>query len=261
MSVGFWGASIVMAAIAMIFVAVPLMKRKLTLGSAGLAALLPVSSIGLYLVIGSPQAAGVDTTARATYTDVNAPASKSRTVASVADMVDGLATRLKDNPDDAKGWLLLARSYRQLQRISEAREAYRNAAALGEYDGELAALSGNPELLGAAGARIAGLLELSEAASEIVEPTDTVFVFARAVRGPSMPIAVVQRPASDLPLNFILSDARAMSPDARLSNFEEVVVTARISRSGKASEALKGLEAKSDAISVAEQEYLNLILD
>ena len=60
-----------------------------------------------------------------------------KSVGSVASLVDGLAERLKQNPDDSKSWLLLARSYRHLNRIPEARDAYNNAAAFGEYDAEL----------------------------------------------------------------------------------------------------------------------------
>jgi cytochrome c-type biogenesis protein CcmH/NrfG len=65
-------------------------------------------------------------------------------VGSVASLVDGLAEQLKQNPDDSKSWLLLAHSYRHLNRIPEARDAYNNAAAFGKYDAELAAMVGSP---------------------------------------------------------------------------------------------------------------------
>ena len=57
----------------------------------------------------------------------------------VSSLVDGLSARLHENPDDADGWLLLAKSYRFLERRSDARLAYERAAALGKTDPELAA--------------------------------------------------------------------------------------------------------------------------
>jgi cytochrome c-type biogenesis protein CcmH len=110
-------------------------------------------------------------------------------------------------------------------------------------------------------AQILGNVQLSDKSREIVLPTDTVFIFARAVDGPPMPVAVLQRPASDLPLDFLLNDSQAMSDAAKLSNHEQVTVTARISRSGIATDALKNLEAKSEPVIVAENRRLNLIIE
>jgi cytochrome c-type biogenesis protein CcmH len=66
------------------------------------------------------------------------------------------------------------------------------------------------------------------------KPGDTVFVFARAVDGPPMPLAVARIKASDLPAKVTLTDAMAMTPKLRLSNFAKVTITARISRTGNA---------------------------
>jgi cytochrome c-type biogenesis protein CcmH len=59
-------------------------------------------------------------------------------VPSVASMVSGLEARLEREPGDGKGWLLLAKSYKHLDRPDDAREAYNRAAALGESDPSLA---------------------------------------------------------------------------------------------------------------------------
>ncbi|MGZ8186530.1 MAG: c-type cytochrome biogenesis protein CcmI, partial [Methylobacter sp.] len=45
-------------------------------------------------------------------------------------MVAGLAERLKSQPDDAQGWLMLGRSYKYLQQYPEAVEAFANAYRL-----------------------------------------------------------------------------------------------------------------------------------
>lgn len=83
-------------------------------------------------------------------------------------------------------------------------------------------------------ARISGSVSLAPALAMRIEPTDTVFVVARAAEGTRMPLAVVRRTAAELPIAFTLDDSMAMSPGLKLSNFAHVVVTARVSRSGNA---------------------------
>ncbi|RMD71765.1 MAG: c-type cytochrome biogenesis protein CcmI [Gammaproteobacteria bacterium] len=70
--------------------------------------------------------------------------------------------------------------------------------------------------------------------AERVEPDDTLFVFARAAEGPRVPLAVVRKKASDLPLHVTLDDSMAMVPSLRLSRFPKVMVEAHISKSGQA---------------------------
>jgi cytochrome c-type biogenesis protein CcmH len=91
-----------------------------------------------------------------------------------------------------------------------------------------------------------GTVQLSSKLASRVSPDDTVFVFARAAKGPPMPLAVLRRKASDLPLQFSLDDSMAMTPAARLSAHPTVVVGARISKSGNATPQpgdLQGLSA------------------
>jgi cytochrome c-type biogenesis protein CcmH len=83
----------------------------------------------------------------------------------------------------------------------------------------------------------AGLTVEVQLAAEVVDkvrPTDAVFIFARALSGPPMPLAVKRITVADLPATVNLSDADAMTPQLRLSNFEQVRLFARVSRDGNA---------------------------
>jgi cytochrome c-type biogenesis protein CcmH len=82
------------------------------------------------------------------------------------------------------------------------------------------------------GASVAGTVSLEEAMAATIEPEDTLFVYARALEGPRMPLAVLRRQAKDLPLAFTLDDSMAMAPGMNLSSAGEFMVVARISKSG-----------------------------
>lgn len=88
-----------------------------------------------------------------------------------------------------------------------------------------------PAAAGAA-ASIRGRVAVAPALASLVAPTDTVFVFARAAEGPRMPLAIVKRPASELPFDFTLDDAQAMAPDLKLSAHPQVIVGVRVSKTG-----------------------------
>lgn len=238
-------------------------------------------------------------------------------------MVDKLAQRLKDKPDDATGWLMLGRSYSVLGRVDDALPAYakavalrgNDATALADYADALAtknggqatpesdaivarALAAEPTHLKAlalagtsaferadyaaavrhwekmaqglppdspdaprlqasltearkrgglaaptvsaaassapANASVSGTVTLSPALVGKASPTDTVFIFARAAQGPRMPLAVFRAQVKDLPINYKLDDSMAMAPNARISGAAQVIVGARISKSGNA---------------------------
>jgi cytochrome c-type biogenesis protein CcmH len=74
---------------------------------------------------------------------------------------------------------------------------------------------------------------LSEALKASVKPDDTVFIYAKAVTGPPMPLAAARKQVKDLPLELTLDDSMAMMPQMRISAFTEVKVGARVSLTGQ----------------------------
>lgn len=288
---------------------------------------LPVAAAGLYAVLGQPQGIGV---AKRTLPD-DAPVSPEQFQA----MTEQLAQRMRQNPDDALGWLMLGRAYKALQRPADAVEALAKAyerqpadadimieyaEALAQASGSLlgqprqlldralsiapndakaltmaggaafeakdyaaaiayweklsiqvpkdsdlgkalasgierarALRSGEPAPSAAApsasgATAISGQVRIAPALKDDVAPNDTVFIFARAAQGPRMPLAIVRKQVKDLPAAFVLDDSSAMSAQASLSGAREVVLTARVSRSGNATAASGDLQGEIAAV-------------
>ncbi|WP_035383872.1 c-type cytochrome biogenesis protein CcmI [Ferriphaselus sp. R-1] len=96
--------------------------------------------------------------------------------------------------------------------------------------------------------RITGTITLGDVVKANASPEDTLFVVARAVPGPKMPLAIIRKQVKDLPLKFTLDDSMAMSSEMKLSNFDQVVVIARVSKSGTAMLQAGDLEGMSQPL-------------
>jgi cytochrome c-type biogenesis protein CcmH len=244
-------------------------------------------------------------------------------------MLDKLVAHLKEKPDDADGWQLLARTYSAMGKQPQALDAFKSAEKLRPNDATLLAdyavalaIANNRELEGApmqlveralkadpkhpkslalagtaafgrkdykgavkywealakvepadspiseqirssivearqlaglppapvmaadaasaakpaaaGAAQVSGTVTLADNLKSRVSPEDTVFIFARAMEGPRMPLAIIRKQVKDLPIQFTLDDSLAMSPAAKLSGATSVIVGARISKSGNA---------------------------
>jgi cytochrome c-type biogenesis protein CcmH len=75
-------------------------------------------------------------------------------------------------------------------------------------------------------------VSLSESIRQLAAPGDSVFVYAKAMDGPPMPLAVKRLSVSDLPAQVSLSNDDAMIPNMNLSSFARIIVGARVSKSG-----------------------------
>ncbi len=77
-------------------------------------------------------------------------------------------------------------------------------------------------------------VSLAENISEKIVNSDTLFIYARAMNGPKMPLALVKLTAGDLPASVTLDDSVSMMSGMTLSTMDAVEVIARISKSGQA---------------------------
>jgi cytochrome c-type biogenesis protein CcmH len=100
---------------------------------------------------------------------------------------------------------------------------------------------------------------LAAALQDKVQPGDSLFVFARALSGPPMPLAVKRLAVADLPAEISLSDADAMLPQLKLSLHPQVELVARISRAGDATAG--EWVGRSGPLANSEQATQTLIID
>lgn len=283
---------------------------------------------GLYPLIGTPTALGPTASPAAVSGKDGAHGLQN---AQIAGMVERLAARLRDNPEDLNGWVMLARSYSALGRFDDAGRAYGegakrapgDAVLLADYADTLAmaqgrsfdgepdrliaraleidrghvkalalagssafarkdfaraigfwsrireqvpadsqmarsieasiaearqlagaprqakaiAVTSSPPPAAAQPARVSGTVTLAPALAARAKDGDMLLIFARTTAGSRMPVAILRAPVGRWPVAFTLDDSSAMSLANRLSTHAEIVLEARISRSGSAAAA------------------------
>lgn len=160
---------------------------------------------------------------------------------------------LKADPQEVTSLGLLGIAAYENQRYADAvRYWERLVAVLPEQDPSRAAIAGGierarqqmgegeqPSAAAAPSAKVHALevsVSLSPEVQQNVQPDDAVFVFARALSGPPMPLAVKRLKVSDLPVQISLSDVDAMMPELKISRFDQVQLVARVSRAGNATQ-------------------------
>ena len=305
--------------------------------------LIPIMAISIYNVLGSGEAGLHPEDARP---QVQAEGHEG----TLEEQVRKLQDHLQQNPDDAEGWTMLARSYYFLKQYGAAAETFArasglqqdsNAELLADYADALAMANGRnmagkpyelvkkalelqPKLqkalwlagtatyqsanfeatlgywkrlleifpqgsenyvqmqknigeiqqklgmpvdaveqvaVAAGGPSISGVVSLDESLMLDAAIGDTVFVYARAATGPRMPLAIVRKTVKDLPFEFTLNDSMAMRPNMKLSSFQQVVVGARISKTGNAMPQPGDLQVVSKPMAVNGGQSIELVIN
>jgi cytochrome c-type biogenesis protein CcmH len=104
-------------------------------------------------------------------------------------------------------------------------------------------------------------VSLDPALKDKAAADDTVFIFARAVQGPRMPLAIVRKRVADLPVSVTLDDSLAMSPAMVLSKFSQVLVGARVSKTGQAMPASGDLQGQVSPVDTQGGSDIQLTID
>lgn len=110
-------------------------------------------------------------------------------------------------------------------------------------------------------AEIAGTVSIESRLASRVDQGATLFIYAKAADSPGPPLAVLRVTAGNWPVSFRLDDSMAMLPSRRLSQFQKVIVEARISRSGQAAPATGDLYVTSDTVSPSSGKKLALVIN
>jgi cytochrome c-type biogenesis protein CcmH len=112
-----------------------------------------------------------------------------------------------------------------------------------------------------AGPHLTIKVALDPALTAKVSPADTVFVYAKAASGPPMPLAIQRLRADQLPATVVLSDGMGMLPNMKLSQFPQVIIGARISKSGNAIAQSGDMQTVSKPLDVATTTPIALTID
>ena len=154
---------------------------------------------------------------------------------------------------------------RLLQMFPEGSENYvqmqRNIGEIKQMLGMPVAAEQAAATTAVAASSLEGVVRLAPELRDKVSPEDTVFIFARAASGPRMPLAILRKQVKDLPLAFTLDDSMAMNPAMKLSSFPQVVVGARVSKSGNAMPQSGDLQGQMGPMRVSDAGDIELVID
>ena len=149
-------------------------------------------------------------------------------------------------------------------RMVDANIAEASSLAGGQAGGQAPALAASTAPAAgpsAPAAEVTGTVTLDKRFNDRVQSDATLFIYAKAADSPGPPLAVLRTTVGAWPVNFRLDDSMAMMPSRRLSQFERVVIEARISRSGQATPATGDLYVTSPVLHPAPGTRLALVIN
>jgi cytochrome c-type biogenesis protein CcmH len=111
------------------------------------------------------------------------------------------------------------------------------------------------------GTEVSGTVSLETRFADRVQPGATLFIYAKAADSPGPPLAVLRTTVGTWPVSFKLDDSMAMMPSRRLSQFDRVVIEARVSRTGQATPATGDLYVTSQVLRPAAGTRLALVIN
>ncbi|HEY7643252.1 MAG TPA: hypothetical protein VH814_26215 [Steroidobacteraceae bacterium] len=199
----------------------------------------------------------------ADYADVLASAS-----GSLQQSAQAIESALRLDPAHPKALWLKASLAHEQRRYADALAVWKQLrAALPPDSSDVRVIDANiaeaSELAGAsAGAtEVSGTVSIDGKLASRVPAAATLYIYARAADSPGPPLAVIRQAAGNWPVTFRLDDTLAMIPSRKLSQFDRVIIEARISRSGQAAPTPGDLYVTSAVLKPSERKKLALVID
>ena len=179
--------------------------------------------------------------------------------------ISALEARLAKGGGTPDDWELLAKSFEFLGRPADAAKA--RAKQLPSLAGDAkspasAAASpaaGSPAV--GSGVAVTGEVTLAAGLAAKATPGETLFIVAKSVDAPGIPVAVFRGSVGNWPLKFTLDDSQAMMPGRNLSSAGRVTIEARISQKGQPLPAAGDLQGSSGIINPADHQLLKITID
>ena len=111
------------------------------------------------------------------------------------------------------------------------------------------------------GVEIKVAVDMTAELKATAKPNDTVFIYAQALSGPKMPLAIARKIVSELPVTVILNDSMTMMPNMKLSNFPKIKLLARVSASGNAMPQSGDLIGSLDSVELIDKTAHKIIIN
>lgn len=199
----------------------------------------------------------------ADYADVLASTS-----GSLQQSAQAIEAALRLDPAHTKALWLKASLAHEQRRYADALVVWKRLrAALPPDSSDVRVIDANiaeaSELAGAspAATEVSGTVSIDSKLASRVPAAATLFIYAKAADSPGPPLAVIRQVAGTWPVTFRLDDTLAMIPSRKLSQFDRVIIEARISRSGQAAPVAGDFYVTSAVLKPSERKKLALVID
>jgi hypothetical protein len=185
--------------------------------------------------------------------------------------IASLESRLAKSGGTDGDWELLAKSFEFLGRPADAAQARAHKLPPLPADSAASAPTAPAPLASAAtmaaaapaaaGTAVSGEITLAPALKAKAAAGETLFIVAKSVDAPGVPVAVLRGSVGSWPLKFTLDDSQSMLPGRNLSSAGRVTIEARISQKGQPLPASGDLQGTTGVINPADHQPLKILID
>lgn len=201
-----------------------------------------------------------------------AAAASKASAGSMNSAIANLESRLAKGGGTDGDWELLAKSFEFLGRPADAAKARARQLPPVPVDGDAPTApmaSNSPAAPGpgtssaavAGGSAVSGEITLAPALKAKASAGETLFIVAKSVDTPGVPVAVLRGSVGSWPLKFTLDDSQSMLPGRNLSSAGRVTIEARISQKGQPLPSTGDLQGSSGVINPADHQPLKITID